>query len=55
MKSSQEYRSNLSSCIRHEARADRRIRIPAIVIRITIARAAIRSIVPITAGKKLRQ
>ncbi|MCX5819752.1 MAG: hypothetical protein NT047_07560, partial [Deltaproteobacteria bacterium] len=55
MKSSQEFRSKLQSCIRDEARADIRIRIPAIVIRITIARAANRSIVPIAAGDQLRQ
>ena len=55
MKSSQEFRSEVVSCIRNEARTDIRIRIPAIVIRITIARTGIRAIVPIAAGEQLRQ
>ena len=45
----------MPSCIRNEARADIRIRIPAIVIRIPTTRTAIRSIVPIAAGDQLRQ
>jgi hypothetical protein len=41
------------SCIRRKASPDIRIRIPAIVIRIPIPRAAIRGIRPIAARKKL--
>lgn len=44
----------LCSCIRREAPPDIRIRIPSIVIRISIARAAIRRIIPIAAREKLR-
>jgi len=56
MKSSQEYRSNMVSCIRNEARRDIVIRINATVIRITSPRTGIRRIVPIGARKQpLRQ
>lgn len=55
MKSSQEYRSNVVSCIRNEARRDIVIRINATVIRITRPRPGIRSIVPIGTRDQLRQ